>query len=608
MASLLLFGAMTGLLQAQTAPADSSRSPGRNDDTIVLSPFEVRSDAENGYVATQTLAGTRIRTDLSDVGSAIQVVTKEFMSDIGATGSSSLLQYTTNTEVGGVRGTYAGLGNGATVNEQSSLISPSTNNRVRGLDAADNTRDFFVTDIPWDSFNVDRIDIQRGANSFLFGLGSPAGIINAATRNAEFRDVGEFQARVGSYGTWRTSLDYNQELIHNTLAIRIDGLKEDRNYKQDPAFQNQKRIYGALRYDPQLFQDPSFHTSIKARYEHGEINADRPRIIPPMDAISPWFRSTTVSADNPFGGAGKVLIDNPYDAFADYQSSSGAHYTPWITGANIDAQQPYWLIDGSTGATSEIRSGWINNAARNADGTVNSASAGLVGRRFSSALLGIGTLNNVATTLNLPLANYGQYRAQSLTDPSIFDFYNTLIDGRTKSEFEKWDAYDIDLSQTAFNDRLGVNLIYDHQHYKRGGESFLGWQPTISIDLLQNRDDLSANPNVGRPYVTSNAGGSGTSYASNREYLRGSVFGELRATDFLNRDSLLAKLLGKQRFNGVASSEDFTTEELTWQRKAVDQDWVAYWSQTDGSTTSIDTRPPVEMLTSWLRSDLLAAL
>ena len=28
--------------------------------------------------------------------------------------------------------------------------------------AADNTRDFFVTDIPWDSYNVDRVDIQRG--------------------------------------------------------------------------------------------------------------------------------------------------------------------------------------------------------------------------------------------------------------------------------------------------------------------------------------------------------------------------------------------------------------------------------------------------------------
>lgn len=41
-----------------------------------------------------SLASTPIRTDLGDVGSAITVVTQEFMEDIGATGSSGGLQYT----------------------------------------------------------------------------------------------------------------------------------------------------------------------------------------------------------------------------------------------------------------------------------------------------------------------------------------------------------------------------------------------------------------------------------------------------------------------------------------------------------------------------------
>src|SRR5688500_18055632 len=84
-------------LYAQTAP--ESQAP-QDDEIIELSPFEVTAEQDRGYQATQTLAGTRIRTNLADVGSAISVVTREFLEDVGATDSSTLLQYTTNAEVG----------------------------------------------------------------------------------------------------------------------------------------------------------------------------------------------------------------------------------------------------------------------------------------------------------------------------------------------------------------------------------------------------------------------------------------------------------------------------------------------------------------------------
>jgi len=70
-------------------------APGE-EEIVKLSPFEVSTTRNVGYQATDTLAGTRIRTNLADVGSSIQVITKEFLVDIGATGNDSLLQYTTN--------------------------------------------------------------------------------------------------------------------------------------------------------------------------------------------------------------------------------------------------------------------------------------------------------------------------------------------------------------------------------------------------------------------------------------------------------------------------------------------------------------------------------
>ncbi|HEY0943821.1 MAG TPA: TonB-dependent receptor plug domain-containing protein, partial [Opitutaceae bacterium] len=484
----------------QTVPPASGEPPSEEDITV-LSPFEVTAAEDRGYQATSTLAGTRIRTDLKDVGSAITVVTKDFLADIGATDTSTLLQYTPNAEVAGTRGTYAGLGNGQSVDETNNLRNPTTATRVRGLASADNTRDFFVTDIPWDSFNVDRIDLQRGPNSILFGLGSPAGIVNATTRNAEFRNVGEVQGRFGSYESWRASLDYNQVLIPNVLAIRFDGLWDYENFQQEPAFEDDERYYGAIRFDPQLFKNRrDFRTSIKAKFEHGEIDANRPRIITPNDSITPWFRP--MPADQRSwtmnNGMGKTPVNNGYDANRNdltiispgnglglqTRNLDNPNYQPWLS-APANQQQPFWLVDGATGEAYRVVGGYINPGARNADGSLRGAAQGINGKRYADQFFGLTNLSAFANNASLPLSGSGLYRTASLLDSTIFDFYNTLIDGPTKSEYEKWDAYNLDFSQTAFDDRLGLQLTYDRQKYSRGGEAFLGGQPTITIDILK---------------------------------------------------------------------------------------------------------------------------
>jgi outer membrane receptor protein involved in Fe transport len=584
-------------------------------DIVVLSPFEVTSSRDTGYQATETLAGTRIRTNLRDVGSAISVITKEFLQDVGATDNSTLLQYTPSAEVGGTRGTYAGLGNGTSLDESGTLRAPNGNNRVRGLASADNARDFFVTDIPWDSYIVDRIEIQRGPNSILFGLGSPAGIVNASLHSAEFRNKGEVQFRTGSYGSIRSSIDINQELIKNVLAIRVDGLYNRERYQQKPAFQNDKRFFGAIRFDPQLFKDRSFHTSIKAKYEHGDIQANRPRTVTPNDNISAWFRPSAITADNPFGGMNRTVVNNGFDAWrsdaANIVAGDGkgvtiagtVNYQPWLS-VPPNQQQPFWLIDGATNQLYRVEGGFINVGARNNTGGFTGASAGLIGKRTMDQFYAIAGLPQAAIGLRLPNAQYGQYRQQSLLDPGIFDYYNTLIDGPNKSEFEKWDAYNISFSQTAFNDRLGVELSYDRQKYKRGGEGFFG-TPAITLDVLRNFADFyvsgangttsQTNPNFGRPYVIGGGNNGGSSYLSDHKYARASIFGEVRAQDFLNSE-FLVKLLGRHRFNGVYSGEKYFTENRGWQMFANSREWAAYWNGTDGSGSTLGDRPPLGMV------------
>jgi outer membrane receptor protein involved in Fe transport len=582
-------------LTAQTVTPVASKPA--DEETVTLTPFEVTSTKDTGYQATDTLAGTRIRTNLADVGSAISVVTKEFLKDVGATSSGTLLQYTPNAEVAGVYGTYAGLGNGTSVDETSNLRAPTGAQRVRGLASADNTRDFFGTDIPWDSYNVERIEIQRGPNSILFGLGSPAGIVNASINNAEYRNFGSVDTRFGSYGTKRGSLDLNQQLIPKVLSLRLDGLWNNEKYEQKPAFQNDHRLSGALRFDPQLTKNKSFHTSIKAKYENGKIDANRPRTIPPQDSLTPWFRPLSSDPNNLMGGAGKVVVPNGY-----VLGSSASTFNPWMSGV-VGQQQPVWFIDGTSNQLYRIYGGYVNTGALSAAGIPQGAGTNLNGMRYGDVFSALGSFNAYANNAKLTGAQYGQYRNMTLTDPTAFDFYKNLIDGPTKNEWEGWDTYNIDLTQTAFNDRLGVEVTFDHQKYHRGGQALLGGQPTLNIDVLQNFQDYVVgptnssnanvgNPNFGRPFVVGGPG-RGSSYQSDRKYVRGSLFGEVRGSDFLHTE-FLTKLFGRHRFNGVYSDESYNTENRGWQMYANSAAYAAFKLQ--GNPDGLNNLPPVGVI------------
>ena len=597
-ASLALAGAWPLVGQEATpAPAATTPPAASEEEVVVLSPFEVTAESDTGYVATDTLAGTRIRSDLKDIGSAISVVTKDLMNDIGATDATTLLQYTTNTEVGGTRGVFSGM-NG-TADEGNALRNPTSSQRTRGLDAADNTRDYFVSDIPWDSYNTDRIDILRGPNSFLFGLGSPAGIQNASMQTAMFTNKGTAEYRIASYGSQRASLNVNHVLIDDVLAIRVAGLWDHENFRQKPAFENDERVFASLRWDPKLIKNPAFHTSFKVKYEAGDIKANRPRNITPGDQITGWFRPVDNTSMN--GGMGKQIIASPYYPSRTNLAEGGqaqkgnANFTGWL--GNIEDNVPFWTFDAATGQNMAVLGGFIPTGSYDSNGKM--VGGGVYSKYYAGALYFPGAYSTRAQNLELTNWKYGVYKSQSITDDSIFDFYNNLIDGSNKSEFQRWTAYSIDFSQTGWDDRVGLNLTFDKQKNKLGGESLLGWNPSIQIDILANNQDFylgnsaieGFNENVGRPFVTGAGNtGSGTWTRTDRESKRASLFAELRVSDLTDND-FVVKLLGKHRFNGVASRETYEKETVQWQLYGNSELWGKYLA-----LPGITTRPPTAVV------------
>ena len=584
--SALGFAVMPRIAVAQTAPAATDQTTttttaaaattvapaAEQEEPTVLSPFVVDASEDKGsYKANSTLAGTRVRTDLKDVASAISVVTAQFLQDTGAKNQEDLLVYTPSTEVTGLHGNFSGIAGTANPNENT--VSSTT--RVRGLDSADNTRDYFLTDIPWDSFDVGRVDLQRGPNSILFGTGSPAGIVNVSTNGAAFANSYNVTNRFDQYGSLRDSFMFNQQIIPGVLAVRFGALQDDEKYEQSQAFENTTRQYGAFRFDPKLFGKDS-HTTIRGNFEKGSYTADAPRDIPPIDEITPWFTSSIT-----IGG-----VTNPgYNHITENQYSltnpSPGGLVPGGSGGPLSANM-FQLGGGAEGrvywedvqhffeATPLARNGSIPGAIAPGGNPMLIQSSEATGSSVNTGQ-GIGGLPSYRPDAIPDFAGYADYVGGNdnidgfyepfnaipggvyytdkvVTDTSIYNFYKKLLDGPNKHEWKNWKAFDLAVDQTFFDDRVGFEVAYDQQSYTEGADPWLeGTNYGISIDVNSVLSDGTPNANVGRPYVANAAsGGEDNNYQTtiNRQVWRITPTVELRTSD-LTSNSLLNYIFGK---------------------------------------------------------------
>jgi len=544
-------------LQAQSTAPAAGPKPEESEETLVLSPFVVDATEDaDGYAAKSTLAGTRVRTELRDVASAISVVTQQFLQDTGAKKSEDLLVYTTNTEVGGLRGNFSGSGGGTTYNESGNLLRPSNNTRVRGLDSADNTRDYFLTEIPWDGYNVGRVDLQRGPNSILFGVGSPAGIINTSLNTAAFKNSYKVENRIDKWGSIRNSADFNYVILKNELSVRLSLLDDDAKFQQDFARNHDRRVFGALRYAPKWFGEGS-DTLIRANYEQGNVKANRPRSLPAIDGLTPWFTYANKLILNPnvdnaanFTNNGRPMANLFNESFLgrQYGPLVAVHYDNATTGNASRAIQAEYALPGGI----------------NSSGAIDSSINGIPFFRYFA----LNTNNAYQRAIGTPGGN--NYVNISMDDPSIFDFYNKLVDGPNKREWQSWDAANIAASQTFFNGKLGFELVYDYQRYDDGQVGFLnGDQYVIAVDINSHLIGGGVNPNVGRPFVSNSNQYNNSATFVDRDSFRGTVNGEFRAQDYLGK-GWLSQLLGRHVLTGVLSQDTKRQETRGWSQIAVE--------------------------------------
>jgi hypothetical protein len=263
-------------VSAQVAPAASNINAPKFStpagDAIVLTPFEVNSDKDDGFSATNAGTATKLGLDMKDMAAPYTVMTGEFIEALGITNLQDAALWSTN--------------GGPVIDAQGAdqFAVPSMYN-IRGVTLnAGQQRNFFTTASIGDTYNAERIDFGRGPNAVLFNTGANSvlgGGISLQTKRARvdrsFENIG---FTVGSWDYYRSTLDVNRQLT-DKLAVRANTVWQDKGGWFDHEFEKIKGLTVAGTY--RIAQK----TELRVEVINEKVARTRPTF-PSFDRLSGW--------------------------------------------------------------------------------------------------------------------------------------------------------------------------------------------------------------------------------------------------------------------------------------------------------------------------------
>ncbi|MBL9186695.1 MAG: TonB-dependent receptor [Opitutaceae bacterium] len=254
----------------------------QTDATIELSPFEVRSDKDYGYAASQSLSGSRLAQELKTTPVAVTVITRELLDDIAAFSVQEAMAWSTNS----FASNDSDPNGGSYVLGGALLASQNTAVATRGgAGQLTTARNFFRWSINSDSFNIERIDQARGPNALLFGDSALSGSMNVTTKRAQFTRARSLQLLASSFGGGRAVADINEPLAGKALAVRAGAFLQRTDTWRDFGKTDQQGAYLTATWRPR----PGWE--IRVEGEAGQRD-DRLPATSLRSAVSAWNRTT----------------------------------------------------------------------------------------------------------------------------------------------------------------------------------------------------------------------------------------------------------------------------------------------------------------------------
>ena len=335
-AALTVFAQSPALANVAVAPEDRDYLP-----TTIVVTGEIE-----GYVEDDGSTGTKTPTPLIEVPQTITFITDDQLDDQAITQLADALRY--------VPGISLDTGEG----HRDQVY-------IRGQAS---TADFYLDGLRDDAqyyrplYNVERIEILKGANALIFGRGGGGGVINRVSKKAEFdnADVG-LGASVDTFGAFDLSIDANTPLNDN-IAGRINVAYEE--------FDNARDFYDGRFFgiSPTLTFRLGDRTELTAHYTYDNDRRVTDRGIPSLDQAplagydKTFFGSADFNLATNVAHIAKLRLDHEFTdeltlnvsgQYADYDKYYGNVVPTGTDGTNV-------TLGGYTSNTD--RQNWIGQA------------------------------------------------------------------------------------------------------------------------------------------------------------------------------------------------------------------------------------------------------
>ena len=529
-------------VQAQTSPDAQNSS---TDQPIVLSPFEVNAANDRGYQAFNTLSG--MNTKLEDLAASLSVVTKQQLLDTAATDINDVFLYEANTE-GIYQWTSFNIDRGNVSDDVQS--DPHNATRMRGLSSPNISTGLYRTSLPLDTYNIDSIEISRGPNSSLFGLGSSGGGINviSARANLDKRTFG-FATRTDDRGSFRSNFDINQPLLEGKLGLRVLGLYDDKRYEQEPAQDLTRRLQVVLGAKP--FKN----TTIRGSFESYRNSANRPNSTTPRDMWSDWVAGGKPTWD-PITQTVHLADGTSIGPVAPNQQAA-------LFPRGLDVAQtgftgrPSWYIDNGN---VEL---YMINRMPNASGN------------GPQNLSGTNMLLQNTTDYLRNSGDYPLFTTPGVNDRSLYDWTSVNLMAPNQ-DWTTGETSNVELEQIFLNtprQTLALQAGWLRERINTDSRAFLGRSNSaimqVYVDVNEKLLDGTPNPYFLRPYV----GGSEPAYTkrrNNSDNYRGMLAYQLDLSQergwlrFLGRQNFLAYGEYREVLGGALGFKDTMSSTEAW--------------------------------------------
>ncbi len=552
------FAALTGVaLSAQTAPPNSAATAAEPP-PVQLSPFEVKSE-NDGYYAANTTAGTRLNSSLDDLASSTTIVTKQQMTDFALLDINDIFAYEVGTEGSATYTDAEPDRNGSVVDTTSN--NPSQANRVRGVGNANISFGNFASNglVPIDPSNIDSVEISRGPNSSIFGLGNVSGTVNLQPASANlYRHRSTVSFRVDSYDGYRTSLDLNRVIVPRKLALRGSMVLQHDGFVRKPSGVDSVRLNAMLRFQP--FPKTTLTGSLSSYRSWGTlVNQTMPR-----ETITAWKAAGSptwdpVTATAKLNGAAVPGTWSPTNLPSFFSASQFASL-PTIF-VQPDGNASWWGPSRTTSIATSPATPNQNVFLVNTVPGVPSPAQPLFPVDPATSDRSLYDY----TSLNLAALNYTQVRQNTSMLQLEQIFFST---GRQLLAF-----------QGGLYKEAGVRATDDM--WGTGGSG--GRTGYIYVDVNERVVDGTVNPNLGRPFLGLYNIRARVDNYSQRETLREQLAYRLD----LRKEPNLLRWLGMHTLSAYDERRTTRTRIARWQDEIIDnsQSWYPFPTTTRTATS-----------------------